>query len=51
MSTQATVVAENLVKTYPGDAQAVKGIGFSVQAGEAFGLHGSNAAGKTNIGS
>jgi hypothetical protein len=30
------VVAENLVKTYPGDVQAVKGISFSVQAGEAF---------------
>ena len=47
MSTQATVVAENLVKTYPGDVQAVKGISFSVQAGEAFGLLGPNGAGKT----
>ena len=47
MSTQATVIAENLVKTYPGDVQAVKGISFSVQAGEAFGLLGPNGAGKT----
>ncbi len=47
MSTQATVVAEDLVKTYPGDVQAVKGISFSVQAGEAFGLLGPNGAGKT----
>jgi ABC-2 type transport system ATP-binding protein len=47
VSTQATVVAENLVKTYPGDVQAVKGISFSVQAGEAFGLLGPNGAGKT----
>lgn len=47
MSTQATVVAENLVKTYPGDVQAVRGISFSVPAGEAFGLLGPNGAGKT----
>ena len=47
MSTQVTVVAEDLVKTYPGDVQAVKGISFSVQAGEAFGLLGPNGAGKT----
>jgi ABC-2 type transport system ATP-binding protein len=47
VSTQATVVAENLVKTYPGDIRAVKGISFSVPAGEAFGLLGPNGAGKT----
>jgi ABC-2 type transport system ATP-binding protein len=47
VSTQATVVAENLVKTYPGDVQAVTGFSFSVQAGEAFGLLGPNGAGKT----
>jgi len=47
VSTQATVVAENLVKTYPGDVQAVRGISFSVPAGEAFGLLGPNGAGKT----
>ncbi|HYA45893.1 MAG TPA: ATP-binding cassette domain-containing protein [Acidimicrobiales bacterium] len=43
----ATVVAEHLVKTYPEDIRAVKGISFSVQAGEAFGLLGPNGAGKT----
>jgi ABC-2 type transport system ATP-binding protein len=47
VSTQATVVAEDLVKTYPGDVQAVRGISFSVPAGEAFGLLGPNGAGKT----
>jgi ABC-2 type transport system ATP-binding protein len=40
-------VAEDLVKTYPGDVQAVKGISFAVEAGEAFGLLGPNGAGKT----
>ncbi len=46
MSTRATVVAENLVKTYPGDVQAVKGISFSVQAGEAFTFPRSSGAGR-----
>ena len=41
------VEAENLVKTYAGDVQAVKGISFTVEAGEAFGLLGPNGAGKT----
>jgi ABC-2 type transport system ATP-binding protein len=41
------VEAENLVKTYAGDIQAVKGISFAVEAGEAFGLLGPNGAGKT----
>ena len=41
------VEAENLVKTYAGDVQAVKGISFAVEAGEAFGLLGPNGAGKT----
>lgn len=50
MNNQATVVAEDLVKTYPGDVQAVKGISFSVPAGEAFGLLGPNGAGKPNLG-
>jgi ABC-2 type transport system ATP-binding protein len=47
MSVQLAVQAENLVKTYDGNVQAVKGITFEVAAGEAFGLLGPNGAGKT----
>jgi ABC-2 type transport system ATP-binding protein len=44
-------MAEELAKTYPGEVEAVKGISFSVEAGEAFGLLGPNGAGKpTTIG-
>jgi ABC-2 type transport system ATP-binding protein len=43
----SAVVAEDLVKTYPEDVQAVKGVSFSVDSGEAFGLLGPNGAGKT----
>jgi ABC-2 type transport system ATP-binding protein len=46
-ATFAAVEAQDLVKTYPGDVQAVKGISFTVEAGEAFGLLGPNGAGKT----
>ncbi len=47
MTVPNAVQAENLVKTYDGDVQAVKGITFEVGAGEAFGLLGPNGAGKT----
>jgi ABC-2 type transport system ATP-binding protein len=47
MSVQLAVEAENLVKTYRGDVQAVRGISFEVKTGEAFGLLGPNGAGKT----
>jgi ABC-2 type transport system ATP-binding protein len=45
--TAMAVTAEDLVKTYPGDIHAVKGVSFTVEAGEAFGLLGPNGAGKT----
>ena len=47
MIAPATVVADDLVKTYPQDVRAVRGISFAVDAGEAFGLLGPNGAGKT----
>ena len=41
------VVVNQLVKTYPGGTQAVRGISFRVRQGEVFGLLGPNGAGKT----
>ncbi|HTT91452.1 MAG TPA: hypothetical protein VMF65_17990 [Acidimicrobiales bacterium] len=40
----AAVAEEELAKTYPGDIQAVKGVSFAAEAGEAFGLLGPNGA-------
>ena len=37
----------NLTKTYDNGVQAVKGISFSVEKGEVFGILGPNGAGKT----
>jgi ABC-2 type transport system ATP-binding protein len=44
---RGAIVAEELVKTYPGEVHAVRGVSFSVSAGESFGLLGPNGAGKT----
>ena len=50
-TTAPAVEAIDLHKTYPGDVEAVRGISFTVGAGEAFGLLGPNGAGKsTTIG-
>src|ERR1700720_923425 len=47
----STVSVDQLRKTYPGGAEAVKGISFDVTRGEVFGLLGPNGAGKsTTIG-
>ena len=43
----SAIRVENLVKTYPGGVEAVKGIDFAVPPGEAFGLLGPNGAGKS----
>src|SRR5918996_3921769 len=48
----AALVVEDLKKTYPGTrktppVEAVRGISFSVEAGETFGLLGPNGAGKS----
>ena len=43
----AVVHVRGLRKTYPGGAEAVRGIDFDVAAGEVFGLLGPNGAGKS----
>lgn len=44
---QPIIQVENLYKSY-GVVQAVRGVSFSVEAGEVFGLLGPNGAGKTS---
>jgi len=43
----AILEVNNLIKTYPNGVNAVKGISFSVNKGEVFGILGPNGAGKT----
>jgi ABC-2 type transport system ATP-binding protein len=43
----AILEVNNLTKTYPNGVHAVKGISFSVNKGEVFGILGPNGAGKT----
>jgi ABC-2 type transport system ATP-binding protein len=46
-ATGLAIDARDLVKTYPGQVEAVRGVSFGVERGEAFGLVGPNGAGKT----
>jgi len=41
------IEVKNLRKTYPGGVEAVRGVSFTVEAGEFFGFLGPNGAGKT----
>jgi len=41
------IAASDLVKTYPGDVRAVRGVSLAVPAGTVFGLLGPNGAGKS----
>jgi ABC-2 type transport system ATP-binding protein len=43
----SAILAEDLVKVYPGDVRALDGLSFAVPDGTVFGLLGPNGAGKT----
>lgn len=45
----AVIRTEGLLKTYPKDVKALKGVSIEVKRGEIFGLLGRNGAGKTTL--
>lgn len=51
MSTQASVIVNNIVKQYgkKKEIQALKGVSFEVKPGELFGIIGPDGAGKTSL--
>ncbi|HST66501.1 MAG TPA: ATP-binding cassette domain-containing protein [Mycobacteriales bacterium] len=49
MTDDLAIAARDLVKTYPGDVRAVRGVSLDVPAGTVFGLLGPNGAGKSTI--
>ena len=44
---KSMIHVENLVKTFKGNVQAVKGVSFDVEEGEFFSFLGPNGAGKS----
>ena len=46
-SAEPAIVADDLVKTYPGGVQALAGVSLAVPAGTVLGLLGPNGAGKS----